>query len=243
MGVTRPARYGGPMRVIGLTAPVFGACCYVLVGDEGRCVVIDVGGGAADRLLEVLDEQGLTVAGLLATHGHADHVWDSARVAQAGGVPLTLHERDRYRLTDLVGSLGEVGEEMARQLVGIGQDPEGFALPEVATFGTGDGERTPDEVLDFGGVRVTARHAPGHTEGSTFYIAEDDERTIVFTGDVLFAGTIGRTDFSGGDMGVMTRTLREVVPTLPGDAVIAPGHGPASRVDVELATNPYLTGA
>lgn len=234
------------MRIFGLTAPVFAATCYVVAADDGTCVVVDAGGGVADAVARTVAEHGLTVAGVLATHGHADHVWDAGRVAAAAGVPLRLHERDAYRLTDPFGTLGggstEVGGGLRAALRDAGLEDDAPVVDEVLPFGMGDGERTSDVELVLGGVRLVARHAPGHTEGSTLYLLEAGEDRVAFTGDVLFAGTVGRTDLPGGDPSVMARTLREVVATLPPRTHVLPGHGPASRMDAELATNPYLAG-
>jgi glyoxylase-like metal-dependent hydrolase (beta-lactamase superfamily II) len=89
-------------------------------------------------------------------------------------------------------------------------------------------------------VTLVARHAPGHTEGSTLYLLAAGDDRVAFTGDVLFAGSVGRTDLPGGDPVAMAATLREVVGALPPGTHVLPGHGPATRVDAELATNPYL---
>ncbi len=94
-------------------------------------------------------------------------------------------------------------------------------------------------MLDLDGVTLVARHAPGHTEGSTIYLL-DGPGPVALTGDVLFAGTIGRTDLPGGDDLVMSRTLREVVEHLPLEARLLPGHGPATLLAKELRPNPYL---
>lgn len=234
------------MRIFGLTAPVFAATCYVVAADDDTCVVVDAGGGVAAAVARTVAEHGLTVAGVLATHGHADHVWDAGRVAAAAGVPLRLHERDAHRLTDPFGTLGGgsagVGDGLRAALRDAGLDDDAPVVDEVLPFGAGDGERTPDVELVLGGVRLVARHAPGHTEGSTLYLLEVGDDRVAFTGDVLFAGTVGRTDLPGGDPSVMSRTLREVVATLPPRTHVLPGHGPASRMDAELATNPYLAG-
>lgn len=246
-------RYRGPVRIFGLTAPVFGATCYVVAADDGTCVVVDAGGGVADAVARTVAEHRLTVVGVLATHGHADHVWDAGRVAAGAGVPVRLHARDAYRLADPFGTLGGsgsgsgsgsggVGDGLRSALRDAGLDSDAPVVGDVLTFGAGDGERTEDVELVLGGVRLVARHAPGHTEGSTLYLLDAGEDQVAFTGDVLFAGTVGRTDLPGGDPAVMARTLREVVAALPPRAHVLPGHGPASRVDTELATNPYLAG-
>lgn len=228
------------MRIYTLTAPVFAARCSLLVDDDNRCVVVDPGGGVTAQVADVVEAEGLTVVGVLVTHGHADHLWDSAAVANAASVAVTMHRRDVYRMGTLGSSLGEVGDQMAAQMRELGIDPMNFVRPPVNTFGAGEVERTPDEVLEFGGVRVSTRHAPGHTEGSTLYLIEVDGQEVVLTGDVLFAGGVGNTGFAGGDPAVMERTLREVVLALPPAAIILPGHGPASRMDVEIQTNPFL---
>lgn len=238
------------MRILGLQAPVFAASCYVVAADDGSCVVVDPGGGVAPAVTRTVADQGLRVAGVLATHGHADHVWDAAAVTGPAGVPLRLHARDAYRLADPLGTLtgagpaGAVGGALADAVRASGLDPDAFAPGEVEVFGAGepDAGRTRDEELVLGGLRVVARHAPGHTEGSTLYLLESDGDVVVLTGDVLFAGTVGRTDLPGGDGATMARTLREVVAALPPRAVVLPGHGPATTVADELARNPYLAG-
>lgn len=234
------------MRIFGLVAPVFGATCYVVAADDGTCVVVDPGGGVADAVARTVTEHGLRITGILATHGHADHVWDAGRVAAAAGVPLRLHTRDAYRLADPLGTLGVdargVSDGLLVALRDAGLDPDAFEPVEVEPFGAGDDPRTPDVDLDLGGVRLLARHAPGHTEGSTLYLLDAGDERIAFTGDVLFAGTVGRTDLPGGDPVAMAGTLRDVVAALAPRTHVLPGHGPSSRMDAELAGNPYLAG-
>jgi len=244
------------VRILGLTAPVFAAACYLVAADDGDCVVVDPGGGVADAVRRTVAEHGLRVVGVVATHGHADHVADAGTLAAAAGVPLRLHARDAYRLADPLGTLGlgAVGDPgvaaALRSAAGAaGLDPATFGSVDpalVAPFGGGaDGARdadgrTPDVELRFGSVTLVARHAPGHTEGSTLYLLEAGEDRVAFTGDVLFAGSVGRTDLPGGDPAAMATTLRDVVAALPPGTHVLPGHGPATRVDAELATNPYL---
>lgn len=226
------------MRILTLTAPVFGASCYLIVADDGDTVVVDAGGGVADAVARVVAENELRITGVLATHGHADHVWDAPRVADAAGVPVTLHARDAYRMDDPLAPLGGTSSQVYAAIRSLGMSTDWQSAARVEVIGHGqDDERTADEELVFGSVRLLARHAPGHTEGSTLYLLDD---AAVCTGDVLFRGTIGRTDLPGGDMPTMERTLREVIVHLPREAAVLPGHGPSSLVTEELATNPFL---
>lgn len=233
------------MQVITIESAVFGARCSVLVHDDGSCVVIDAGAGVTDDVLGLVADRGLRPVAVLATHGHVDHTWDAGRLSEALGVPVMLHAADAYRLEDPFGTLGlgqpthDPSGPLGQALAAVGVDPAGYVAPRrVETFGSDDGERSPDTVLALGGFEIVARHAPGHTEGSTLYLVE----SVAFTGDVLFAGTIGRTDLPGGDGATMARTLREVVATLPPATVVVPGHGPTSDIAAELARNPYLAG-
>ncbi|WP_028046304.1 MBL fold metallo-hydrolase [Cellulomonas sp. URHE0023] len=238
------------MQVITVVAPVFGARCSVLVHDDGSCVVIDAGAGVADDVLELVAARRLRPAAVLATHGHVDHTWDAAHLSNAFDVPVVLHAADAYRLADPFGTLGVLGHAvhdphgpLAQALAAAGVDPSTYVAPSrVETFGAAADRRSPDVALELGGLRIVARHAPGHTEGSTLYLVGSDEDRLAFTGDVLFAGTIGRTDLPGGDHETMERTLLEVVAHLPPETVVVPGHGPTSTVAAELAHNPFLNG-
>lgn len=253
-------------RLTTLVAPVLGASCHVLsAAGSGPCLVVDAGGGVAPALRAHLDEHGLVPAAVLATHGHLDHVWDGPLVTDGADIPFVLHEADAYRLADPFGTLdpwgphGPLVQAVAQQGVSVDET----RVPErVVTFAggrtllVGPGGLLGEDTLG-AGVTVEAMHAPGHTEGSTLYVvtAVPDVgsslprtgwpraavSTTVLTGDVLFAGSVGRTDLPGGDAPTMARTLRDVVGTLPPDALVLPGHGPATTVGYEMASNPYLT--
>ncbi len=247
-GAVARARYGGLMQLITVVAPVFGANCYVLAADDRTCVIVDPGGGAADGVRRAVREQGLTPVAVLATHGHVDHTWDAAELSEEYDVPVLLHRADEYRLADPFGTLGLGGAHdpagpLAQSLQSLGIAPGDYRVPaRVEPFGGEPGAdgRSADEVLDLGGLRLVARHAPGHTEGATLYLLDVQPAPVAFTGDVLFSGTVGRTDLPGGDDRAMTRTLAEVVRALPGVTVVLPGHGPGTTMDDELGRNPYL---
>jgi glyoxylase-like metal-dependent hydrolase (beta-lactamase superfamily II) len=238
------------MEVFTVVAPVFGTNCCVIVGADRTCVVVDAGAGVAGEVRRLVAEQDVTPVAVLATHGHVDHTWDAAVLTSVFDVPFLIHASDTYRLDDPFGTLGQVGAShdaggpLAQALASVGVDASSYRAPaRVEPFGgPPDAQgRSADEVLQLGGVRLVARHAPGHTEGSTIYLLDADP-ALALTGDVLFAGSIGRTDLPGGNPAAMSTTLRDVVRTLAPGTVVLPGHGPSSRIEVELRSNPYLRG-
>ncbi|MFC7877176.1 MBL fold metallo-hydrolase [Isoptericola sp. NPDC057391] len=246
------------MQILVVVAPVFATnCCVVVAGPDGRdadCVVVDAGAGVAPEVERLVAERGLVPRAVVATHGHVDHTWDAAALCERYDVPLRIHPADVYRLADPFGTLGLAGARdgadpgvsgaLAQALAGTGRRAEDYRAPgvveplDLGPDGTGE--------LVAGTVRLRTRHAPGHTEGSTLLVAEEPARDagggtgVVLTGDVLFAGGVGRTDLPGGDAATMARTLRDVVGRLDPDLGVVPGHGPATTVGRELAGNPYL---
>ncbi|HWS57551.1 MAG TPA: MBL fold metallo-hydrolase [Actinotalea sp.] len=222
-----------------LVAPVLGATCSVLADDAGRCVVVDPGGGVAAKVLALVAAEGWIPVAVLATHGHVDHTWAAAELCAAYDVPLHLHADDAYRLDDPFGTLGALGPQLAA-MAGLAAPPR---PSRVQTF-----TAQPDGTVRLhlgtpstGHLDLAGLHVPGHTEGSTVYLADAPGRTAL-TGDVLFAGTIGRTDLPGGDPRAMTLSLARLA-RLAADTVVVPGHGPTSTIAAELASNPYLRAA
>jgi glyoxylase-like metal-dependent hydrolase (beta-lactamase superfamily II) len=234
-----------------VVAPVFGTNCTVVSAPGGDCVVVDAGAGVAADVVTHVERNGLLPRAVLATHGHVDHTWDAAELAERFGVEVVLHAADAYRLADPFGTIEHgsrpAGDDAHRALVSgplgaalrdAGAHPEHYREPaSVRTFHGDAGQTT---TLAFGALRLRALPAPGHTEGSTLYLVGAPGSGLVLSGDVLFAGSIGRTDLPGGDGATMARTLRDVVGHLDPDWDVLPGHGPATTVARELATNPFL---
>ncbi|MCA1823714.1 MAG: MBL fold metallo-hydrolase [Mycobacteriales bacterium] len=212
------------MLVAGFPAGSFGTNCYVVAPAPGeQCVVIDPGQDAVRGIDEIVREHRLQPVAVLLTHGHIDHIWSVHPVCGARGIPAYIHPDDRELLTDPGKGLGIAGQQALGGLT--------FAEPDDLRLLTG-----PDTVslagLDFG-----VDFAPGHTPGSvTFRLATD----VLFSGDLIFAGSIGRTDLPGGDTAEMMRSLARVVLPLPDEMAILSGHGPATTVGQERATNPFL---
>ncbi len=233
------------MLVRTIEATAFGTNCWVLADAPGEeCLVVDPGFGVVDRLRDVLREHRLRPAAVLLTHGHADHVWSVTPVSRTAGEPVAVHvhREDRYRLDDPLDRLGPQVRPMIEQLL---EPSERWVEPDrVVELGGG-----PDGAvrLDVAGLALEVHHAPGHTEGSVvFHLpgAVDDARPdgagLLLSGDVLFAGSIGRSDLAGGDPAAMERSLRDVLPRFGDDVVVLPGHGDRTTMAAERATNPFL---
>ena len=230
------------MLTIAFPAAAFGTNCYVLAAGEGEeCLVVDPGIGIEETLREVLTQHRLKPAAVLLTHGHIDHVYSVTPVC-GGDTAAYIHSDDRYRLTDPLGSASEGLVGMLEQQFGAKAT---WAEPSNVI------EVTDRESLTLAGLDLEVLHAPGHTEGSVMFgfaqlpegvrAPEELDRTMV-TGDVLFAGSIGRTDLPGGSHDAMQRSLRDVVLPLPDSTLVLPGHGPATSMRRERGTNPYLQG-
>ena len=222
---------------------MFGTNCYLVAPAPGKeCLVIDPGIGVVDQLSELLREHRLRPAAVLLTHGHFDHTFSVTPVCGAHGVALSVHSEDRYRLVDPIADLGPELSQLLRQQFGevSWKEPDDVRTIE-------DGQR-----LEIAGIDVDVIHAPGHTEGSVMFSlpgvpeglgADSGLSSTLVSGDVLFAGSIGRTDLPGGSSAAMTRSLRERVLPLRDDMLVLPGHGQATTIGRERVSNPYLQQA
>lgn len=189
-----------------------------LVVDEDAAVLIDPGDDDP-RIARLVEESGAALQAIWVTHGHLDHIGGIASVRRTWDVPIYLHPADAW----LYGE----GAEQAALMFGVPFEPPPPADRELA-----EGDR-----LTLGSVAFDVWHVPGHAPGHVLLLAPG----VAFGGDCLFAGSIGRTDLVLSDAAAMRRTLARIA-TLPPETVVYPGHGPATTIAAELASNPFLTG-
>jgi glyoxylase-like metal-dependent hydrolase (beta-lactamase superfamily II) len=214
--------------IAGFPAGSWATNCYVVATAPGEpCLIVDPGQNSIDGVHEIIREHRLAPAGVLLTHGHIDHVWSVAPISTQFDIPALIHGRDRYRLADPAGSSLVAARE---QLMAMTKDS--LELTEPSDVRLLDDE----QVLEMVGLEFTVRHAPGHTEGSVVFEGEQ----IMLSGDVLFAGSIGRTDLPGGSHEQMLESLRRVILPARDDLTVLPGHGPQTTIGAERASNPFL---
>lgn len=196
-------------------------------GPGGECVLVDAPPEPAP-LLARMAELDLRLVALLSTHGHIDHVGGVAEVVRGSGgdVPVHIHDDDRHMLLDPVGASGQLGRFLA----------DLDLTPPERIEGLDDGD-----VVRGAGMAFTALHTPGHTQGSVCLRLEmDGAPPLLFSGDHLFAGSIGRTDLPGGSFPQLMQSMTDKILPLDDDLAVLPGHGPATTIGRERRTNPFL---
>jgi hydroxyacylglutathione hydrolase len=197
------------LEVVSLALGAYQTNCYLVArAGAGEAVVIDPG-DAPELVLRALDERGWSVAGILVTHGHLDHIGAVRAVAEATGAEVWMARGDADAL---------------RTFAPAPYDPEHLI--------------GGDERVELAGIEFTSYDVPGHTAGSVAFAADG----VAFVGDVLFAGSVGRSDLDGGDHQVLIESIALLIRELPAETVVASGHGPATTLAHELATNPFLAG-
>ncbi len=216
------------MLLTGFPAGMLACNCYVLAPRKGAdAIIVDPGQRAFGPLRRILDENRLTPAAVLLTHGHIDHIWSAQKVADTFGCPVYIHPEDRFMLTDPIRGFGpRIGQIALGAL---------FREPKQVIDLDCDGQ-----TLDLGGIPLIVDHTPGHTRGSVVYRLPD--AAVAFTGDTLFKQSIGRTDLPGGSGRDLLGSIVTKILVLEDETKVLPGHGPASTIGFERHSNPFLEG-
>lgn len=213
------------MLITSFAAPAFATNCWIIAPGEGQeCIVIDPGmPDVSFEVMKICQEHQLKPVAILVTHGHLDHTFSVLPVCDGYGIPAYIHTEDRALLKNPEKALSQVFAESLEGMV--------FSEPsDVRELRNGD-------QLDFLDMKIQAIHAPGHTRGSIVFMINDE---VLVSGDVLFAGSIGRTDQPTGSPKDMENTLRKKILPLPDLVRVLPGHGPETTIGHERRVNPYL---
>jgi len=213
------------MLVRSFPAPMFATNCWIISPSEGsECIIVDPGMPDISRDIEmIIEEHKLKPVAALLTHGHLDHTFSITPLADGYDIPAYIHSEDRRFIADPAGIHSE---QFIAQLEAMT-----FVEPKKVN------ELKNGATLELLGMKITAIHAPGHTRGSLMFTINDE---ILISGDVLFAGSIGRTDLPTGSSKEMINTLKTKVLTLSEDLRVLTGHGPETTIKFERKNNPYL---
>ena len=208
------------MKIRTFTGGGFGENAYLVVCEESEVGVVVDPGAAASDMARTIVEEGLSLQAILLTHAHIDHIEGVSEIrAVAPEIPIWLHAQDldMYRALPMVA---------AKYGLNIGAQP------------TPTHELVPGQRYEFGTCAFDVRFTPGHAPGHVIFVAEDEG--VALSGDVVFMGSIGRTDLPGGDLATLMKSIREQVLTLPDETVLLSGHGPPTTVGHERVGNPFL---
>ena len=222
------------MLIAGFPAGPFGTNCWILApGAHSEAVIVDPGMDSRGGIEQVVAEHGLRPIAVILSHGHLDHMWSVLPVCDGYDIPAWIHPDDRALLADPWAGVSGETRMMFASVVGAADFAEPSDVRELV-----DGAS-----LEIAGMTFIADHAPGHTPGSTaFRMMDTGADPLMISGDLLFAGSIGRTDLPGGDNAAMMDSLARVVLTQPDEMLVLPGHGETTTIGVERRVNPFLQG-
>ncbi|MCK5852606.1 MBL fold metallo-hydrolase [bacterium] len=195
--------------------------CYLVIDDNTKDALLIDPGAEAEELLTILEEEKIALQAVVLTHGHGDHIGAVSKIVSEKNVPLWIHPDDASMLTD--------SEENLSAMLGLSVTSEHPYK-----------EFTDKETINFGSIQVEVLHTPGHTRGGVSLFIQNDTNPILFSGDTLFKGDVGRCDLPGGDWDTLRKSILEKLYVLPYNTVVYPGHGPSSTIGNEKITNNYV---
>jgi glyoxylase-like metal-dependent hydrolase (beta-lactamase superfamily II) len=193
--------------------------CFVVFDQISKeAIIIDPGGGARE-ILKFVEKNNLKIKYIVNTHGHLDHTYDNRKIKEATGAPLLIHKLDAEMLTS---------------------PAKNFSLVMGIIFKSPPADKLLNEgdIIEFGNISLKVLNTPGHTPGGISLFTDK----VVFVGDTLFTGSVGRTDLPGGSMEELLKGIKEKLLILPDDTIVHPGHGPSTTIGRERNSNPFITG-
>jgi hydroxyacylglutathione hydrolase len=208
------------VKILQIPNGAFVENCYLVIDEvTAQCAIVDPG-EEAGLILHKVEQAGARPVAIWITHAHVDHVLGVSRVRSATGAPVLLHPADR-----------PLYDRVPEQAAAFGLRADALPSPDEAW--------SHGEVVRVGGLTFTVRHTPGHSPGSVSLVGEG----VVFSGDALFQGSIGRTDLPGGDYQTLIDSIERELLVLPDSTIVYSGHGPQTTIGAERRTNPFLSGA
>ena len=212
------------MILMGMEVGSLGTNCYIVGCEETHEVAVIDPGGDAGRILQELKRNNLKLSHIINTHGHVDHIGGNRTLKEESQAELIIHEADATMLTSSGRNLSLLS---GRAITGPAAD---------RTVKEGDTIKVGNTVV------LDVLHTPGHTPGGMSLKLDVEDKTIIFVGDTLFNGSIGRTDFPGGSYSQLIEAIQQKIMVLPDDTEVYPGHGPGTTVGFERNSNPFLLG-
>jgi glyoxylase-like metal-dependent hydrolase (beta-lactamase superfamily II) len=208
------------MKIKIIPVTPFAQNCSLLICEATQKAALVDPGGDIEKIFEVIKKESVTIEKILLTHGHLDHCGASKQIRDQLNIPIEgPHIEDQFWIDQL--------EEQSKQ----------FSLPHSSSF-VPDRYLTDNEIVEFGDIKLRVKHCPGHTPGHVIFFSAQNNVAIV--GDVLFAGSIGRTDFPRGDHDALINAITTKLWPLGDNVTFIPGHGPTSTFGAERQTNPYV---
>lgn len=205
------------MKVVRIPAGIYAANCYLVYSESNKEGIIIDPGGDADDIIAEIKNLGLDIKYIILTHGHGDHIAGVREIKEYTNAPVAIHKDDEHLLKN--------GKDNLSSIMAMG-----------AVELTADILLDDEDEISFGNLNAKILHTPGHTPGGISIKIENS----IFTGDTLFAGSIGRTDFEGGSFEDIIDSIKNKILEYPEDTVVYPGHGPSSTIKTEKVTNPFL---